>query len=91
MLEAILLASSLLFCGAKATYDDMDDEDFAAFVQAHDNFREKYAQAAAKGCVGGAIKDAYKGFPALCIGCATGAAAVVGVQMTFPKLPEKDK
>lgn len=88
MLEALLVVS-LFFCGTQATYDDQNDEDFAAFVQGHDRFRDQYLESAAKGCLAGAVKDAYKGFEALCIGCATGAAAGVAVQMTFPKLPER--
>lgn len=91
MLEAILL-TSFFFCGTQATFDDMDDGDFASFLQVHTNFGEKFAVPAAKGCVGGAIKDGLKGgsFSAFCIGCATGAAANVGIQMTFPQLPIRD-
>ncbi len=91
VVESMLLAASLFFCQTQAYQgEDMDDEDFSLYVQAHDNFRETYGENAARGCVAGAVKDGLKGgFQALCIGCATGAAAGVALQMTFSDPKEK--
>ena len=90
MLETILLASSLFFCATQATYDDMSDEDFAAYLDFHDNVREaagQYAESAGRGCVKGATAGAVvgKGFQALCLGCAAGATSEVAAEMAFPR------
>ena len=84
MLETLLLATSLLFCGVHSLQgEDMDDEDFEIYVEAHENIRAKYGESAAKGCIGGAIGGAPTGLQALCIGCAAGAAANVAQDMIF--------
>jgi hypothetical protein len=83
MLEAFILASSLLICGNAQQGADMDDEDFASFLQFHDDIRIQHGESAAKGCLGGAIGGAPGGFAALCIGCATGAAANVAQDVIF--------
>lgn len=90
MITAFLLASSLLFCGVKATYDDMNDEDFALFVEAHAKAGEaiaEHAEPVARGCVKGIAAGAVvgKGFQALCLGCVAGAAGELAVDLTFPK------
>lgn len=91
MLEALLL-SSLFFCGIQAQQgSDMNDDDFAAYVQMHDNFRERHGESFARGCVDGAFGGAATGagFPALCIGCVTTGAANVAKDMIYP--PEREK
>lgn len=74
-----------------ASGDEMSDEDFKFFLQGSQDLVDKYGESAAKGCMAGAVKDGLKGgFAALCIGCATGAAAGVAVQMTFPSVPKRE-
>lgn len=91
MITSLLIASSLLFCNAKAQQGfDMDDEDFAMYLESHDNFRNEYGETAMRGCVKGAAQEAYKGFAALCIGCAKNAFGSVVEQMTFPKHNERE-
>lgn len=92
MLEAILLASSLFFCGTQAQQGfDMDDEDFALYIQAHDDARQKYGETAAKGCLGGAIGGAPSGFVALCLGCAAGATANVAQDIIWAPRQNEDR
>ena len=91
MITTFLLASSMIFCSAKAQQGfDMDDDDFAMYLETHDNFRDEYGETAMRGCVKGAAQEAYKGFAALCIGCAKSAFGSVVEQMTFPKEPGRD-
>lgn len=89
MLEALLLGS-LLFCGVQAQQgSDMNDDDFAAYVQMHDNFRQEYGESFGKGCVNGAVGAAVTGagFQALCIGCVAVGVGNVAQDMIYP--PER--
>ena len=85
MLQAILLASSMFFCATAQQGADMDDADFGAFIQAHNDFVVTHGESAAKGCLSGAIGGAPSGFAALCLGCATGATANVVQDVFFPE------
>lgn len=89
LLEAILLGS-IIFCQTQAQQgDDMDDEDFAAYVKVHDDFREKYGESFAKGCIGGGFSSAPGGFQALCVGCVMGGAGNVAIDVMYPPKNEK--
>ena len=87
----VFLVASMLFCNAKAQPGfDMDDEDFAAFVAAHDYARDvaaEYSDEAARGCVKGGVTALVsgKGIPALCIGCVAGAVGEVVTEITLPR------
>ncbi len=87
MIQAILIAGSLVFCGTQAFQgEDMDDSDFASYLEFHENVVQKYGESAAKGCIDGVISNAPNGggFKALCIGCATGAATNTAKDIAFP-------
>jgi len=91
VLHLAFIAASLI-TNVESTQDDMDDMDFAKFVEVHDNFRQhamQHAETAGKGCVANAITEAPKGFQALCIGCAKGAAGAVAADIIFSS--KKDK
>lgn len=88
MLTAITLAAAMFISSTKATYDDMNEEDFVAFVKFHDDVAKnllEHAEAAAEGCVKGAAQSAVqlKTLPAVCIGCAVGAAGELAVGLVF--------
>ncbi len=90
MLEMFLIGS-LFFCGVQAHQgDDMNDDDFAAYVQMHDDFRDNYGESFGKGCVNGATAGAVSGggFQALCIGCVAAGTANVAQDMVYP--PERN-
>ena len=59
----------------------------------HEDMREvaaEYSASAGRGCVKGAVGGAFtgKGFQALCIGCAVGAAGEIASELTFPRDPQ---
>ncbi len=92
LLEVILLGS--LLCGIQAHQgSDMNDDDFAAYVKMHDDFREKHGESFGKGCVNGAAVGAATGagFQALCIGCVASGAANVAQDMVYPPERETNK
>lgn len=84
MFLALILAGTMIGT-VNTQFDNMDDEDFARYLQVHDDFRVRYGETAAKGCLTGGIGGAPGGFAALCIGCATGAAANVAQDVIFPE------
>jgi len=79
----ILAFVGSLISSSQATFDDMDDEDFAAYVNQAGEASEKYGESAGKGCIGGAIASAPSGLPALCVGCALGAVGNVAQDVIF--------
>lgn len=90
MILALTFAAAALVANTQATQDDMTDEDFARFLQVHDDFRDgaaEYAESAGRGCVKGATAGSFtgKGFKALCIGCAVGASSEVAAEIAFPR------
>lgn len=92
MLTGILIASSMLFCVTNAQQGfDMDDEDFAAYIRAHDSVRQEYGESFARGCVEGGVAGSFSGnFFSVCIGCAGAGAGRVVEQMVFPEVPKRD-
>lgn len=81
----ILISSSYAIQG-----DDMSDEDFAEYLEFHKDVgtsASQHAESAGRGCVKGATTAAVtgKGFQALCIGCAVGAAGELTADLAFPK------
>lgn len=92
MFLTLALVAGILVAPSHGQYDDMEDDAFAAYLQSHDNAREiasQYSNTAGRACVKGAAVGALtgKGFQALCIGCAVGAASEVVSEMAFPRDP----
>ncbi len=95
MILGLVFAAAALIAPTQATYDDMDDEDFAAFVKFHDDLRMDYGRTAAGGCIkGGAaglVSGSWSGhgFQFLCIGCVAGAVGEVAKEVMLPSDPTR--
>lgn len=84
MLEVMLFAS-LFVCGtyAQPQGSDMDDSDFAAYIEAHERIGKHYGSSAGKGCITGGIGGAPGGWAGFCLGCALGATGNVAQDVFF--------
>ncbi len=71
---ANLVYAAMMLCSVQATFDDMDDGDFATFVQAHENVRVEHGASIVKGCLNGAVCASPGGFGSALGGCGLGAA-----------------
>lgn len=89
-----LFAFSLFIGSVTPSFQDMDDDDFAAYLNFHDEIRVVHGESFTKGCVTGAVGAAPAGFQALCLGCALGGIGNVAADKTwnsFPTMPERKK
>lgn len=85
----ILALAGSLISSTQGQFYDMDDDDFAVYVQNHGNVATEYGESAAKGCVAGGIGGATGGFIGLCVGCGLGAAGNVAQDVLFNEKADK--
>ena len=85
MFLILALAGSLISSANSQQFEDMDDSDFASYLQVVDNGIYRYAEPMAKGCITGGVGGAPSGFASLCLGCATGAAGNMAQEFAFPE------
>lgn len=81
----LTLVGSLITSTSSNQGMDMDDEDFAAFLNEADKAMQRYGETAAKGCITGAAGGIPGGFPGLCIGCGLGALGNMAQEKAYPK------
>lgn len=95
-LHLIFAAASVITPVNSQQGSDMDDSDFARYLEVHENFGDiasTYGSTFGRDCAKASAVSALtgRGFPALCIGCIVGGTAGVVSEVIFPReLPPRN-